>query len=212
MIAVFAIIGALALGLLIGELFRLSASIPDETSTQAPSGSATVRSQVTFAGKVKAVTPSAVQASCTAPPATDSLGKEVVYTPAMAIDGQLETAWRCDGAGIGQTLSFTLPENTELVKLAVFNGYGKHDPKTSDFLYPQYRRVLSVVWQLPDGKEFTQEFADNGSGLQQIDIPRTTVSGEVKMRIKSTTGPGWATVATRDAVLISEVQFLSPAQ
>lgn len=207
-LAVAAIIAALIGGLLLGQIVReRSASAP--ASGGSSSSAATAGGVEPYSGKTRQVVPTQVAASCTAKPATDSLGQPVTYEPEQAVDGKLDTAWRCDGAAAGQSLTFTLPAGTELVRVAVYNGYGKTDPKSGESMYGQYRRVTSATWQLPDGSWFTQKFADNGAGLQQVEMPKTAIKGDITFTIVSTTPPGWANVPTRDAVLISEVQFFA---
>lgn len=207
-VAVVGIIAALIGGVILGQIFRAqSASAP--ASGASSSAAASAGGTEPYSGTTRQVVPTKVAASCVANPATDSLGQPVTYQPELVVDGKLDTAWRCDGAATGQTLTFTLPTGTELVRVAVYNGYGKTDPKSGESMYGQYRRVTSATWQLPDGSWFTQKFADNGAGPQQVEMPKTAIKGDITFTIVSTTPPGWANVPTRDAVLISEVQFFA---
>lgn len=217
-LAISAVIGALLLGLLIGQAFRggqqnptRPASGASPPATPTASAGASVAVGEVYSGAVNVIRPLQITASCTAPDAQDSLGQPVTYRADLVSDNLLDTAWRCDGDAVGQTLTFTLPADSEIVRVAVFNGYGKNDPKTGERMYPQYRRLTAVRWQLPNGDWFSQSFSDNGAGLQAIDLPRTKVSGAITMTIVSVTGPGWTNSATRNAVLVSEVQFFGPA-
>ena len=207
-VGVLAIVGALGLGLLLGDLARSR----EKTDASSPSPSASTKVGAAYFGPVKQVAPTGVVASCTAPDATDSLGQPVTYQAGLVLDGKLDSAWRCDGDGIGATLTFTLPANTDLVRVAVFNGYGKTDPKSGELMYGQYRRVTSLTWRLPDGSWFDQELADNGSGMQQVELPEKVIGGEVVLTIRTSTAPGWTNTPTRNAVLLSEVQFFVPAK
>jgi hypothetical protein len=51
-------------------------------------------------------------ATCTAPAGLDSTSNRVQYDVSNAIDSDPETAWRCKGTAVGQTITFTLPPGT----------------------------------------------------------------------------------------------------
>lgn len=204
-IGIVAIIAALILGLTFGWLLRprFDQAPPTATPDVTPS-----LAQVRLGDRVA---PLSVSASCTAQPAKDSLGKDVLYNAKLISDGKLDTAWRCDGEGIGTTLSFTLPEGTKVAALGVLNGYAKTDPRTGELMYGQYRRVKAVQWKLPDGTTVDQKFTESPSEIQVMRIPPVTVAGPIKLTIVESTAPGWENVPTRNAVLLSEVEFFPVA-
>lgn len=212
-LAVAAIVGALLLGLLIGQLLRIGDTSNPRVSTSPAAGSSpsTYSSESMYLGEVSVIAPESVAASCTAKSAQDSLGNEVTYEADLAIDADESTAWRCNGDGVGETLEFTLPEGSEVARISIVNGYDKTDPATDDLLYGQYRRITQVTWTFPDGAAVVQDLSDDETGEQVLELPTIAVDGPITLTINETTEPGLADVATRDAVLISEASFYSPA-
>ena len=87
----------------------------------------------------------------------------------------------------------------------MINGYAKVFGNVD--LYPQYRRVRTVRWTMPDGTWFNQDFTDDDQDFQKIMIPPHTVSGDITLTIIATTQPGLVGEPTRDSVLISSVQL-----
>lgn len=205
---VVAVVLAGVTGVFLGQwLFGgLDRTDPGETSL----ASAAPSLPVPWDGPLQPIAPSGVEASCTAPAAKDSTGQQVTYEAALVVDGRPETAWRCPGDGVGETLTFTFPVGAKIAGVRMSNGYTKTDPTTEENLYAQYRRILAVRWQMPDGSYFAQTFSDNGAGQQEIRVPATDASGTVTLTIEQTTDPG-VSEASRDAVLISEITFLTPA-
>lgn len=165
---------------------------------------------VPWDGPLKAVSPTGVEADCTAPPAKDSSGQQVRYDAEFVMDGKPETAWRCPGDGVGKTLTFTFPSGATIAGVRMSNGYTKTDAASGESLYGQYRRILRVRWDMPNGSYFAQTFSDNGSGQQEIRIPVTDAAGAIRLTIEESTSPGEEDT-NRDAVLISEITFLAPA-
>jgi hypothetical protein len=176
-----------------------------ESSTPAASPSATTP----YEGAVLPITPAAVAADCQAPPATDDAGNPVTYLPPNMVDGNPSTAWRCDGDGIGHTITINLGVETPIAELGLINGYAKLDPKSNAHRYPEYRRITAVTWSFPDGTTVQQTFADNAETSQTVRIPVRTASA-LTLTIQGSTAPG-LTAKTRDAVLISEISVGRPA-
>lgn len=201
LLGVGAILAALLLGLAIGWVMRPQIDPAASVKTPSPAASATVK-----AVNRQTVTPTSILATCSAQPATDSLGNPVTYEPRFASDGKFDTAWRCEGEGVGETLTFSFPEGTQLSAIGVLNGYAKTDPKSGELMYGQYRRISGLQWKLDNGVVVNQSLADIPSELQVIEVPNTS-GRKVTMTITSSTAPGWATVPTRNAVLLSELQF-----
>jgi hypothetical protein len=162
-----------------------------------------------YEGAVLPITPAAVAADCQAPPATDDAGNPVTYLPPNMVDGNPNTAWRCDGDGIGHTITINLGAETPIAELGLINGYAKLDPKSNAHRYPEYRRITAVTWSFPDGTTVQQTFADNAETSQTVRIPVHTAS-VLTLTIEGSTAPG-LTAKTRDAVLISEISVARPA-
>lgn len=154
------------------------------------------------------VVPTLATPDCQAPPATDSAGNKVSYGPARMLDGDNNTAWRCDGSGIGKTITFAFPAGTKIARVGLVNGYAKVDSSTDAHLYGQYRRISQATWTFPDETKFRQTLTDGTETVQMLRIPVREAS-EVSLTIDVSTTPGHP-AKTRDAVLISEVEFTGP--
>ena len=124
------------------------------------------------------------------------------------MDDQLETAWRCNGDAVNQRLQFTFAAGSQLVGVGIVNGYAKGAGTAS--LYDQYRQVVSVRWDLPDGSWFIQNLSENSRVVQQLMIPPTSTDG-IRLTILESTTPGQRGDPGRDAVLLSTVRFLTKA-
>ena len=153
--------------------------------------------------------PTQASADCQAPAARDDAGNVVSYAPGAMYDNDPSTAWRCDGPAVGQTITFMLPPNTQIAEVGLVNGYAKVDPTSGAVRYGEYRRITQVSWTFDDGTSVQQSLTDGSQTAQRLRIP-TETSGTVRLTIQATTMPG-STSATRDAALISEVTFASPA-
>jgi len=183
-------------------------SVSTSTST---GGSGTASADAPYRGRTALLHATSATATCTAPDAVDVQGNKVTYAASEAIDSSLDTAWRCQGSGVGQSLTFNLPSGTTLVGVGLVNGYVKSIPNHSSSLYySQYRRNTAVKWTLSNGAWFSQTLLDNHPAAQDVLIPATTVSGPVTLTIVSSTTPGEA-LANRNAVLISDVVLLTRA-
>ena len=183
---------------------RTIAAAPSAGSSQSLAG------DPTRAGSASALlpgpsVPSAGAADCQAPPATDDGGRQVNYLPEQTYDGDPSTAWRCDGTGRDQTLTFTFPAGTTISELGVLNGYAKVDPSSGKHRYGEYRRITLVRWTFPGGDVYAQNLDDGNETVQVLQIPPHQAD-EVQLTILDSTSPG-SKAKTRDAVLISEVSF-----
>ena len=187
---------------------------PVVTETPSPSDSAASSSPVVppsatpYEGSVLPVAPAGVAADCQAPPATDDAGNKVEYLPANMVDNNPNTAWRCDGDGLGHTITISFGADVPIAELGLINGYAKLDPKSNAHRYPEYRRITAVTWGFPDGTTVQQTFVDNAETPQTVRIPVRTASA-LTLTIDGSTAPG-LTAKTRDAVLISEITLATP--
>jgi hypothetical protein len=143
-----------------------------------------------------------VSASCTAPQGVDAGGHKVSYTASKVYDGDMSTAWRCDGSGVGQKLTIDLPSTTGIGEVGLIPGYAKTDPTTGANRYAQNNRITRVRWTFSDGASLDQTL--NGSpklrDMQSVRIPKTTADRVVIDILASVRGP-------RNTVAVSEVRL-----
>ncbi len=99
-----------------------------------------------------------VSASCQADPNHDAGGTPVTYEPQKAIDGRQDTAWRCDGDGVGQSLKISFQSEVTLTSIGIIPGYAKTDPHDGTDRYAQNRRISAVRYTFDDGSTFDQTF------------------------------------------------------
>lgn len=156
-----------------------------------------------------AVKPTGASANCTAKPGKDSTGARVSYEPSLVLDKKPQTAWRCNGSGAGKELRFSFAPGTKLTELALINGYSRKDARTKKSVYSEYRRITEVTWILGPGTRLKQKLAPGNESVQRMSIAPTEVT-TVVLRIEAATTPGNKGDKTRDAVLISEVEFRVP--
>jgi hypothetical protein len=196
--------GAVAgLGLLLRSDWRIAAPSSGASSVEKAAPSAARDS-----GQVAWLTPTQVNVGCQAPQSTDGAGDPVVYVPEQMLDGTMNTAWRCNGNGVGQVVTFGFPAGTTIAQIGLVNGYAKVDPASGMQRYSEYRRITQVTWTFANGTSFQQSLNDGAETVQKLSIPPQ--SGErVILTIEASTEPG-STARGRDAILISEVVFGSP--
>ena len=159
--------------------------------------------------QVASATPTQVKVGCQALQTTDDAGTTVYYVPEQMFDGKMNTAWRCNGDGIGQVVTFEFPTGTTVAEVGLVNGYAKVDPASGVQRYGEYRRITKATWTFPNGTSFQQSLEDGVKTVQKLSIP-TQPGEQVTLTIAASTGPG-SNARGRDAVLISEVVFGSPA-
>jgi hypothetical protein len=155
------------------------------------------------------LTPTQVNVGCQAPQSTDGAGDVVVYVPEQMSDGRMNTAWRCNGNGVGQVITFGFPPGTTIAQVGLVNGYAKVDPGSGVQRYGEYRRITRVTWTFANGTSYQQSLNDGVETVQKLTIPPQS-GDQVTLAIEAATKPG-STARGRDAVLISEVVFGSPS-
>jgi hypothetical protein len=135
-------------------------------------------------GDVVPVTISSGSASCTARPGVDSAGKQVTYDVTNAYDADPTTAWRCEDRGVGQTLTLTLPSDTEVGEVGLIPGYAKNDPVTGTDRYAENNRITRVQWTLAGGVQVVQRLDPDPKDrqMQTIRVPRTA-TGSITLEI-----------------------------
>jgi hypothetical protein len=196
------------LGLLLRSDWRIAtpASGASSVAEAAPSGAQPSGAQPS--GQVAWLTPTQVSVGCQARQSTDGAGDPVDYVPEQMVDGSMNTAWRCNGNGVGQVVTFGFPAGTTIAELGLVNGYAKVDPGTGVQRYREYRRIIKVTWTFANGAVFQQSLSDGVETVQQLSIPPQS-GDQVSLTIEASAEPG-STARGRDAVLISEVAFGSP--
>ena len=200
----------LLLGLTAGAVTGLALVLRSDWRIAAPSsGTSSVdKAAPSDAQQVTSLTPTQVNAGCQAPQSTDGAGDVVVYTPEQMSDGRMNTAWRCNGNGVGQVVTFGFPAGTTIAQVGLVNGYAKVDPASGVPRYGEYRRITAVTWTFANGAAFQQSLNDGVEAIQKLSIPAQW-GDQVTLTVEAATEPG-STARGRDAVLISEVVFGSP--
>ena len=72
-------------------------------------------------------------------------------------DGDLTTAWRCNGDGVGQKMQLNLSDTVRIGELGIVPGYAKTDPRSGADRYAQNNRLTKVRWSFPDGTSVVQK-------------------------------------------------------
>jgi hypothetical protein len=206
MIIMIVILLCLTLGAVAGIALLLH---PDSRTAASGSAEASVNeaapSAASSSRQATSATPTRVKVGCQAPQTTDDAGSPVYYVPEQMVDGRMNTAWRCNGNGIGQVVTFEFPPGTTIVEVGLVNGYAKVDPASGAKRYGEYRRITKATWTFANGTSFQQSLEDGVKTVQKLSIP-SQPADEVTLTIEASTGPG-SNARGRDAVLISEVVF-----
>jgi hypothetical protein len=155
--------------------------------------------------QVASLMPTQVKVGCQAAQTTDDAGNPVTYVPEQMSDGKMNTAWRCNGDGVGQVVTFEFPAGANIVEVGLVNGYAKVDPASGAKRYGEYRRITKVTWTFANGTSFQQALEDGVTTMQKLSIP-SQPADHVTLTIEASTDPG-STARGRDAVVISEVVF-----
>lgn len=124
-----------------------------------------------FEGPVAAVTIGCATGSCQAPSSVDAAGNQVGYPPENAFDGDLTTAWRCNGRGAGESLTLTLAEPGVIAEVGLVPGYAKTDPRNGVDRYAENNRITRVRWTFSDGSSVVQRL-DGSAGNRDLQTMR----------------------------------------
>lgn len=146
-------------------------------------------------------------ASCVSPPGQDANRTPVTYEPERAIDGLPDTAWRCDGDGVGQRLEISFSGTVTLTSIGIVPGYAKIDPYDGTDRYAQNRRISAVQYTFDDGSAVSQSFATSASyrSLQTLALPNVSTSHVTITILSSVSGEATGGQQPFDKVAISEV-------
>lgn len=132
----------------------------------------------------------------------------VTYGPENAVDDAPDTAWRCDGDGVGEQLEVSFPAQRTLTSAGLVPGYAKTDAYDGTDRYLQNRRISSVRYTFDDGSSVVQSF-DTGTGrnLQTIALPNVSTSHVTITILGSVDGEATNGQPVSDKVAISQVAF-----
>ena len=199
-------------GLVVLGVVALRALHPVNTSGTVPdtgSGRATVAPSVpiTPADVEPPRAPSAA-AACTSAPSQDAAGAAVTYGPGQVLDGRPDTAWRCDGDGVGQQIRIDLGRRTTLRSVGIVPGYAKTDPVDGADRYAQNRRISRVRYSFDDGTTVEQEFdtAPADRAVQTLPLTGVTTTSVTVTVLASVPGQQVGAYPPSDKVAISELE------
>jgi hypothetical protein len=169
-------------------------------------GQTPVASDAPSDGEVTPVAASVVEASCESGPSRDAAGQQVTYEPARSVDDDPETAWRCPGDGVGETLVLDLGGSVRVAEVALVPGYAKTDAADGSDRYAENRRITAVRWRFDDGSTVDQELDPDPTlrDLQTLRIPPRATQRLVLEIVSSSDGE-------RDTIAVSDVRISSPA-
>jgi hypothetical protein len=146
-------------------------------------------------------------ASCTSGPGVDSAGNRFTYEAANAVDGQPDTAWRCDHDGVGASLLLTFDQPAVISWIGVVPGFSKTDPYDGTDRYRQGRKVSAARFVFDDGTYVTADF-DTGStsrGMQVVRFAPTTTAHVDMIVLASVPGSPANGAGPTDKIAISEL-------
>lgn len=179
-----------------------AADVPVPPATGAvPATTALPEPEVAGGSQVAArpLAPDRLLASASAPAGVDASGQPVTYEAANLADGQVETAWRVPGSGVGATLRAEWDTPVRLTSIGLVPGYAKVDPVDGSDRFWQNRRVLAVRYHFDDGSVVDARFSESPT-LQPTAVQVTTRA--VTVEIARTTR-----AQERDYTAISELAF-----
>jgi hypothetical protein len=196
--------GCAVVGFLAGSLMGAAAGdgpgAADEPTVDAAA------SDAPWDGSVTPVSVAEIEASCQSEASRDSSGARVTYEPQLATDGQPDSAWRCPGDGVGETLVLDLGGQVRVAELGLVPGYAKTDATDGTDRYAENRRITAVRWRFDDDTTVDQQLDPDPDlrDLQTIRIPVTT-SQQVAMEIVS------SSEADRNTIAVSELRISAAA-
>jgi hypothetical protein len=196
------LVGCAGVGFLVGSLMGMAAGDGREGE---PTVAAT-SSGGPWDGPVTPVRVDVVEASCQSDPSRDASGARVTYEPELAADADTDSAWRCPGDGVGETLVIDLGGTAQVAELGLVPGYAKTDATDGTDRYAENRRLTAVRWRFDDGTTIDQQLDPDPDlrDLQTIRIPVATAE-RVTMEIVSSSD------ADRDSVAVSELRISAAA-
>lgn len=204
-VALLLIVGAYGLGKLFSDESGEPTTAPQEGGTllaEYPGATDKPDRAGPYQGPVTPVAIGGAEASCTSEDGVDAAGNSTSYDVSNVHDGKRPTAWRCDGNGVGETVTLQLPGKTTIGEVGMVAGYAKTDAQDGSDRYAENNRITRVRWTFDDGTSITQDLdgsAQNRS-MQTTRIPPTSASSVTIEILESTRGP-------RNTVAISGVEL-----
>jgi hypothetical protein len=210
LLALLLILGAYAVGRRFTGQVANDASHNSSPSVVIGGGAASQRKQpVTnqkpgagaWTGKIARLANVHATAGCTSKPGVDAGGAKVTYDAGNLTDGVADTTWRCDGAAIGEKITFDLGRDVAIGQVGLIPGYAKTDPHSKVDRYAENNRVTKVRWTIGHTVVVQKmSGAPKDRSLQLVRVPRTTTN-TVELEILAVAkGP-------RDTTPISEIQL-----
>jgi hypothetical protein len=189
----------------IGRLFAADEGGSTEAQGERTGGGHAGQSRDVYTGAVEGVTIADAMATCQTDNSVDAAGNPTTYEPAKAYDSDLTTAWRCNGSGVGQRFTITLPDETKVAEVGLVPGYAKTDPVNGVDRYAENNRITKVRWHFDDGTTFVQRMGGDPHNrkMRTIRLPETSTRKIVLEILASQPGP-------RNTVAISELRVATP--
>jgi len=190
-----------------------SAGAGEAVSTPAASKNLAAGTSPAGSGGRTTVQPAAALAQCVSQPSQDAAGHPTTYEPAQVLDRRVDTAWRCDGNGVGQTLEIRFGVAEEIDTVGLIPGFAKTDPSDGTDRYAQDRRIAAVQYTFDDGSTAVQRFDTDPANrsLQSMPVPRVRTARIDITILESVPGAATNGQPAVDKVAVSEVAFAGPA-
>jgi hypothetical protein len=148
-------------------------------------------------------------ADCVSPPNKDAAGNPTSYVPANAVDDRLDTAWRCDGDGVGHALRIDFGQQLTLTDVGIVPGLAKTDPYDGTDRYRQCRRISAVRLSFDSGDDVTAQLdtSPDNRAVQHIALTRVTTRSVTVTVLSSVEGSPVGTLPPTDKVAISTLTW-----
>lgn len=148
-------------------------------------------------------------ASCTSAPSRAADGTPTSFDAVNAVDGRAETAWRCDGDGVGRTIVLRLPRTTRISQLTIVPGYAKTDAADGSDRYAQNRRITGLTVDAGDGPPTAAALDPDPTrrAAQTVRFPAVETATVTLTITSSVPGEPVGTQPASDRVAISEITF-----
>lgn len=158
------------------------------------------------------LTAPAITPHCVGETSEDASGNPVSFQPGNLVDGDLTTAWRCDGARIGTTFEFAVSPPATITAVGLVPGYAKIDPERSDLnRFYENRRIAAVTWSCRSGDSQAtigpQQLDPDRAEMQSMPLSTGMLCDRVSVRIDSVTEQGGNGAYPKDYTAISEVSI-----
>jgi hypothetical protein len=155
--------------------------------------------------------PTTVQASadCVSPPSKDAGGNPTSYDPANALDDRPDTAWRCDGDGVGHQVRVDFGRPLTVTEVGIIPGLAKTDPYDGSDRYRQCRRIAEVRLTFDDGDSVTANLdtSPDNRAVQHVTLTPVTSRSVTVTVLSSVEGSPVGPLPATDKVAISTLTW-----